>query len=66
MAGATGLLIGIVWWPLGAAAGIGLVLMMIGALVTHLRIGDGMRECAPSILIGLIAIAYVATVFGGH
>ncbi|MEU2038796.1 DoxX family protein [Nocardia niwae] len=66
LAGAVGLLVGIAWWPLGAAAGLGLASMMVGALVTHLRIGDGPREFAPSILIGSIAIAYVATVFGAH
>jgi hypothetical protein len=39
-AGALGLLAGI-WWPwLGAAAGIGLVLYFVGAVVSHLRVGD--------------------------
>src|SRR5690349_8489063 len=39
-AGALGLLLGI-WWPvLGLAAGIGLVVYFIGAIVAHLRVGD--------------------------
>ena len=39
-AGALGLLLGI-WWPAsGVAAGIGLVLYFLGALVSHLRVGD--------------------------
>ena len=39
-AGALGLVVGI-WWPLiGMAAGIGLVLYFVGAIVSHLRVGD--------------------------
>jgi hypothetical protein len=39
-AGAVGLVAGI-WWPLlGIAAGIGLVLYFVGAIVSHLRVGD--------------------------
>jgi len=39
-AGALGVVLGI-WWPwLGVAAGIGLVLYFVGAVVSHLRVGD--------------------------
>lgn len=39
-AGAIGIVVGI-WWPLlGIAAGIGLVLYFIGAIIAHLRVGD--------------------------
>lgn len=39
-AGATGLVVGI-WWPeAGIAGGIGLVLYFVGAVVSHLRVGD--------------------------
>jgi len=39
-AGAVGLVAGI-WWPLlGIAAGIGLVIYFVGAIVAHLRVGD--------------------------
>ena len=39
-AGAVGIVVGI-WWPLiGIAAGIGLVLYFVGAIVSHLRVGD--------------------------
>jgi DoxX-like family len=38
--GAVGLVVGI-WWPLiGMAAGIGLVLYFVGAVVSHVRVGD--------------------------
>ncbi|WP_330256940.1 DoxX family protein [Nocardia sp. NBC_00565] len=66
IAGALGVLVGIVWWPLGATAGIGLVLLMIGALIAHAKVGDGVGEYAPSIGIGVLALAYVVTVFGAH
>jgi hypothetical protein len=39
-AGAMGLVAGIWWPPLGVAAGIGLVLYFVGAIVSHLRVGD--------------------------
>ncbi len=39
-AGALGLVLGI-WWPLlGMAAGIGLALYFVGAIVSHLRVND--------------------------
>jgi len=39
-AGALGLVAGI-WWPaLGVAAAIGLVLYFVGAVISHLRVGD--------------------------
>lgn len=39
-AGAAGLVLGIWYAPLGIAAGIGLVIYFIGAVVSHLRVGD--------------------------
>src|SRR5580765_2814108 len=39
-AGTVGLVLGI-WWPLlGAAAGVGLVIYFAGAVISHLRVGD--------------------------
>jgi len=39
-AGALGLVAGIWWAALGVAGGIGLVLYFVGAIVSHLRVGD--------------------------
>jgi len=39
-AGVVGLVVGIWWPPLGIAAGIGLVLYFVGAIVSHLHAGD--------------------------
>ena len=40
IAGAAGLVLGIWWPPLGVAGGIGLVLYFVGAVVSHLLVGD--------------------------
>ena len=39
-AGGLGLLAGIWWPPIGIAGGVGLVLYFVGAVVSHLRVGD--------------------------
>jgi len=39
-AGALGLVLGIWWPPLGVAANAGLVLYFVGAIASHLRVGD--------------------------
>jgi uncharacterized membrane protein YphA (DoxX/SURF4 family) len=54
-----GLLIGLFFWPLGVAAAVGLALMMIGAAISHIRVGDGPQAYAPGIIIALLAIATV-------
>lgn len=40
IAGAAGLVLGIWWSPLGVAAGIGLLLYFLVAVLSHLRVGD--------------------------
>ncbi|QDQ89553.1 DoxX family protein [Rhodococcus sp. WB9] len=64
VAGAVGLLIGGLVPALGAAAGIGLLLLMVGAVVTHVRNGDGLREMAPAIVVGVAIVAYLVVLFG--
>jgi hypothetical protein len=64
IAGALGLVLGIGWWQLGVAAGIGLALLLVGAVVVHVRIGDGVRECAPAIVGCLVAVVYLVTLLG--
>jgi uncharacterized membrane protein YphA (DoxX/SURF4 family) len=56
---AIGLLVGLAIAPLGIAAGIGLVLLMIGALVFHLRAGDKIAQFGPAVLLGIVALAEV-------
>lgn len=55
-AGALGLVLG-VWWPsLGVAAGIGLTLYFVGAVVAHLRVGD-VKGVGPAAFMLMLAVA---------
>lgn len=58
-AGALGLVLGIWWPPLGIAAGVGLVLYFLGAVVAHLRVGDvtGMGSAALILILCVAALA---------
>ncbi|NGP05029.1 DoxX family protein [Rhodococcus sp. 14C212] len=64
VAGAVGLLIGGLVPAVGAAACVGLLLLMVGAVVTHVRNGDGLREMAPAILVSALILAYLVVLFG--
>jgi hypothetical protein len=59
IAGALGLIIGIGSPPLGVLAGSGLVLYFIGAIVSHLRVGDFKGIGAAAFMFGL-SVASVA------
>ena len=55
VAGAAGLVAGLFWPPAGIAAAVGLVALLIGAAVSHLRAGDGVKEIVPPIWLGLVS-----------
>jgi len=55
-AGALGLVLGIWWPPLGVAAGIGLVLYFVGAVGSHLRVGD-VKGIGPAAFMLAAAVA---------
>ena len=58
-AGALGLVLG-VWWPsLGVAAGIGLTLYFVAAVVAHLRVGD-VKGVGPAAFMLMLAVATLA------
>jgi hypothetical protein len=57
-----GIAIGFAWRPLGVAAGIGVVLLMLGALGFHTRANDALGQTAGAWLVLACAAAYV--VFG--
>ena len=58
-AGAMGLVVGI-WWPLiGVAAGIGLVFYFVGAVVSHLRVGD-VKGIGPAVFMLVLAAGALA------
>ena len=60
LAAAAGVLIGLWWHPLGVAAAAGMVLLLLGAVITHRRAADGGKEMAPALLAVAITIAYLA------
>lgn len=56
LAGAAGLLAGIVWAPIGIASAIGLIGYFAGAVVSHIRADDRGRIVMP-VGYGLLAVA---------
>lgn len=56
---AIGLLAGLAVWPLGVAAGIGLVLLMTGAVISHIRVGDKIAQFGPALALGLLSLVEV-------
>jgi DoxX-like family len=59
LAGVAGVLVGLVWAPIGIAAAIGLTLLSIGAIAFHLRASDGAKDTAAAV-IGLALAAATA------
>lgn len=57
VAAAAGLVIGIFWAPLGIAAAIGLAALLVGAVLAHLKAGDGIPVLAPPAWVGMVAAA---------
>ncbi len=61
-AGAAGLVVGI-WWPLiGMAAGVGLILYFVGAVVAHLRVGDIKGVGPAAFMLTLAAAEFILRV----
>lgn len=65
IAGAAGLLLGAVSRSIPVAAAIGLLLLLGGATITHLRAGDGAKEAAPALVIGGLVVVLLALRLGG-
>jgi hypothetical protein len=54
-----GLLVGAFVPAIGALAAVGLLALLAGAFVVHLRNHDGVREVAPSVLLGVVTLAFL-------
>lgn len=65
VAAAAGVLIGLIWrqveW-LAVAAGIGICALMVGALLTHARVEDDVKETAPAGVIFVLSIVFMILV----
>jgi|SRR5580693_4878914 hypothetical protein len=60
LAAAAGVLAGLWWPPLGVAAAAGMVLLLLGALITHRRAADSGKEMVPALLALAITLAYMS------
>ena len=56
---AIGVAAGMVWPPIGVAAASGMCVLFVGALVTHLRSGDGVHEAMPALVALGLDVAYL-------
>ena len=64
VAGAVGVALGLAVPLLGRVAAVGLLLLLAGALITHIRQGDGPRTYAPVIVCGVLVAGYLAALNG--
>ncbi len=62
--GVLGLLVGAFVPIIGALAGAGLLMLLGGACIAHLRNGDGLRELAPAAVLGLVTVSFLLLVVG--
>lgn len=62
--GVAGVLVGSVVPAVGVLAGLGLLLLLGGAITTHLRNGDGAKEIAPAVVLGAVSLGYLVLVVG--
>ncbi len=60
IAGAGGLVVGLRWGALGAAAAVGLVLYFVGAVAAHLRVGD-LKGAPPAAVLAIVAVVLVVS-----
>jgi DoxX-like family len=64
VAGAIGVLAGLIRPLLGGLASVGLLLLLAGAMVTHVRNHDGPREVAPAVVCVVLVAGYLAALIG--
>ena len=59
-----GLIVGAFVPMIGALAAAGLLLLLGGAIVTHLRNGDGILEIAPAVVLGAVTLTFLVLMVG--
>ena len=65
LAAAAGILIGLWWHPLGVAAAAGMALLLVGAIVTHRKAADSVKDMAPALVGLVLTLAYLALALAG-
>ena len=64
VAGAGGVLIGVIYPLIGGVASVGLLMLLAGAMVTHLRSHDRPRQVAPAVICIVLVAGYLAALVG--
>ena len=64
VAGAAGVLIGLIRPVVGGMASVGLLALLAGAVVAHLRSHDGPREAAPAVVSVVLVAGYLVALIG--
>lgn len=65
LAGAVGLVVGLAWTPLTLLAAAGLVILLVGAVLSHARAGDPVALMVPALVVAVATIA-LAVLTGIH
>ncbi|MGW4093507.1 DoxX family protein [Nocardia sp. NPDC004750] len=60
--GAIGVLLGLTIPAVGALAAVGVVALMVGAAISHLRVRDRFAQLIPALAIAAVAVAYLISV----
>jgi hypothetical protein len=64
VAGAAGVLIGLIHPVVGGLAGVGLLALLAGAVVMHLRNRDRPRQVAPAVVCVVLVAGYLVALIG--
>ncbi|WP_405867844.1 DoxX family protein [Streptomyces sp. NBC_01515] len=64
VAAAAGVLLGLAVPILGTAAGTGLLALLVGAVIIHVRRGDGPQKYAAAVVTAVLVIVYLAAHLG--
>jgi uncharacterized membrane protein YphA (DoxX/SURF4 family) len=65
LAAAAGILIGLWWHPLGVAAAAGMAVLLVGAIITHRKAADSVKDMAPAVVGLVLTLAYLALALTG-
>ena len=65
LAAAVAVLTGLRWHPLGLAAAAGMTLLLVGAMIIHLRAADSGKQMVPAGLALAITLAYLVVAPAG-
>jgi len=65
LAAAAGILIGLWWHPIGLAAAAEMAALLLGAIITHRKAADSVKEMAPASVALLLSLAYLTIALVG-